>query len=297
MPAADLPSLSEAEHQLIADLCQDAISAAWNEDSAIEDVNYKLCQLWETAVRMGFAHGQKEPREATQREKQTRAAVVKELEQERVWGFDVGRRLERAFQASKAPSSPLPTPTVSVSTQTDDASAPPIHPASLPPPPPPPDLSLPSPFLTSASMQITDGDELQTANWADDASSLSIYLTPQSTPSPAPPSRDFSALSTGNPNPFSSLQRRLTRSSRPRFRQSCRQHSSHSKKADTNIYLIQSMPPASYRSAPRLPPSSPFTSVKIPTQLDWDRDPHLRDLGRAHQRVLARAQPATSRIC
>ncbi|KAJ7237927.1 hypothetical protein C8J57DRAFT_1246672 [Mycena rebaudengoi] len=225
----DPPSLSEAEHQLIADLCQDALFAAWNEDSTIEDVNYKLRQLWKTAVHMGFAHGQKEPREAIHLEKQTRAAVAKELEQERVWGFDVGRRLERAFQASKEPSSPFSTPTVSVSTQTDDASAPPIHPASLPPPPPPPDLSLPSPFLTSTSTQTTDGDELQTANWADDV----------------------------------------------------RQHSSHSKKADTNIYLIQSTPPASYHSAPRLPPSSPFTSVKIPTQLDWDRDPHLRDLGRA----------------
>ncbi|KAJ7265618.1 hypothetical protein C8J57DRAFT_1620606 [Mycena rebaudengoi] len=129
------------------------------------------------------------------------------------------------------------------------------------------------------STQTADDDKFQTANWADDASSLLIYLTP-STPSPAPPSRDFSALSTGNPNLFSSLQRRLTRSSRPHFRQSCRRHF---KKLDTKVYLIQSPPPTSYRSAPRLPPpsSTHFTSVKIPTQLDWDHNPHLRNLGRA----------------
>jgi hypothetical protein len=77
-------------------------------------------------LRMGFRHGQDTARAAKEQVRAAAANAVKELEQEhvkgleqeRVWGFDVGRRLERAFQASKAPSSPLPTPTVSVSTQT-----------------------------------------------------------------------------------------------------------------------------------------------------------------------------------
>ncbi|KAJ7277777.1 hypothetical protein C8J57DRAFT_1579340 [Mycena rebaudengoi] len=163
------------------------------------------------------------------------------------------------------------------------------HPSSITyTPPPPHELSLPSPSLKSTSTQTTDNGKFQTANWADDASSLPIYLTP-STPSPAPPSCDFSALSTGNPNPFSSLQCQLTCSSHPHFR-SCRRHSSQSKKLDTKVYFIQSTPPTSYCSAPHLPPSSThlpppssthFMSVNIPTQLDWDHDPHLRDLGRA----------------
>jgi hypothetical protein len=62
MAPADLPMLSEEEEQIIGNLCSDALVAAWNEDSAVEDVQHHLRQLWKTALRYGFGHGRKEGR-------------------------------------------------------------------------------------------------------------------------------------------------------------------------------------------------------------------------------------------
>ncbi|KAJ6583263.1 hypothetical protein B0H10DRAFT_2234955 [Mycena sp. CBHHK59/15] len=131
MVAANLPTLSEEEQQTIASLCQGTLFAAWDEDSAVEDINYRLRQLWETALHIGFAHGREEANAAGRKEgKQMKANVAMQLEEERVWGFDVGWKLcseqvrARAQTASVIQSSTPSTPSRSLSdaaTQTTTA--------------------------------------------------------------------------------------------------------------------------------------------------------------------------------
>ncbi|KAJ7907809.1 hypothetical protein B0H13DRAFT_1879260 [Mycena leptocephala] len=90
MPKPQLPSLLDKEQDTIASLCQDTLFAAWNEDSAVEDINYKLHQLWETTLCIGLAHGQEEVKAVCRKEDHlARATLVKKMEQERVWGYDV----------------------------------------------------------------------------------------------------------------------------------------------------------------------------------------------------------------
>jgi hypothetical protein len=126
MAKPQLPSLSDEEQDMIASLCEDALFAAWNEDSAVEDINYKLRQLWETALRIGLAHGQEEAKIVCRKEDHlARATVAKQMEQERVWGYDVGWKLcsevlqDRAQKASTTQSS-TPSRSLSVAaTQTE----------------------------------------------------------------------------------------------------------------------------------------------------------------------------------
>ncbi|KAJ7908914.1 hypothetical protein B0H13DRAFT_2273169 [Mycena leptocephala] len=113
-----LPSLSNEEQDTIASLCEDTLFAAWNEDSALEDINYKLRQLWETALRIGLAHGQEEVKAVCRKEDHlARAAVAKKMEQERVWGYDVGWKLcSEVLQdlVQKASTTTLSTPSHSL---------------------------------------------------------------------------------------------------------------------------------------------------------------------------------------
>ncbi|KAJ7452694.1 hypothetical protein B0H11DRAFT_2072633 [Mycena galericulata] len=242
-----------------------------------------LKDLWEKAVRIGFNYGEenlaaareegfregkeegfKEGVESGRAETATsvaweasKAGAIhkKELEAERVWGYDVGWRLcsevlqVRAKKASViSPSTPCPRSLSVAATQTDPVAATP-----------------------------------ERLNWAEDAEVLPI-----STPHPPlPPSsaRDFSALCTGISQSFASLQRRRRRS--PRVSPSSHQsHFNRSRHTRSTVYHhpMQTKPSSSPYFSPSFrydPPSSPLPSGRVPAQLDWDRDPRLRDLSRA----------------
>ncbi|KAJ7869272.1 hypothetical protein B0H14DRAFT_3861196 [Mycena olivaceomarginata] len=181
MARAELPPLSDEEQQTIASICQDVLFDAWNEDSAAEDINYRLQQLWETALRFGFVHGQGAAKKVCREETHVlRAAVAKEMEAERVWGYDVGWKLRsellqtaaRSMSAVAAQVEPGSTSVAAVQTE----------PAIVPEAP---------------------------LDWVEDAAILPIPSPSPRTPSTPPLPRDFSALSSGSAKPFASLQRRL----------------------------------------------------------------------------------------
>ncbi|KAJ7808311.1 hypothetical protein B0H14DRAFT_2380652 [Mycena olivaceomarginata] len=110
-------------------------------------------------------------------------------------------------------------------------------------------------------------------DWAEDAAVLPISSHPHML-STSPSPRDFSVLSSGSAKPFASLQRRRRRSPRTPLSwtplHSIRQRTKyHYPQKNTHSYPMFFSPVHS-------------TSIhQVPTQLDWDRDPHLRDLSRA----------------
>jgi hypothetical protein len=102
-----LPSLSQDEQDALRMVVYDVEMAA--EEYIVEDLERAICQVWEVALRISVEHGQREARQA-------HTNPAKELEQERVWGFDVGWRLateDCALKASKTsiPAPPLPSVT------------------------------------------------------------------------------------------------------------------------------------------------------------------------------------------
>ncbi|KAF8214923.1 hypothetical protein K438DRAFT_1800411 [Mycena galopus ATCC 62051] len=269
MAPPTLPSLSDEEQQEIESRCQDALFVAWNEDSAVKDINYHLQQLWETALRIGLAHGREEVKAVCRKKDHVaRAAVAKEMEAERVWGYDVGWKLcsERLKTASTAPSPSTLPPSRSmyaaaVQTEPHSMSATAMQTKS--------ELhSLSVVAVQTASTVVNDA----MLDWAEDATALPISAPYSLSTLPSP--RDFSALCTGISRPFVSLQRRRRRSPRSpsSWTQSnhfCRQHTK------SRVYHPQKHTPSSFRFAAA---SNSFPPT--PTQLDWDRDSRLRDLGR-----------------
>ncbi|KAJ6603667.1 hypothetical protein B0H10DRAFT_1957813 [Mycena sp. CBHHK59/15] len=182
-----------------------------------------LRDLWEKAVSIGFNYGEEnlararedgfsEGKEARFKEgvelgretpEASEAAMLHEkaLEAERVWGYDVGWKLccelqkPHALQVSPVPSSPPPLSVAA--TQTDTVAITPIVVAAA-----------------AAAALVPEHSSMRThLDWAKDAATLPIC----SVHSAAPPLhlRDFSALLTGSPQPFASLQRRRRRSPRP----------------------------------------------------------------------------------
>ncbi|KAJ6589212.1 hypothetical protein B0H19DRAFT_1058252 [Mycena capillaripes] len=223
-----------------------------------------LRNLFETAVRLGFKYGQgyKAPKPAPLelRLKEWRAGEEvrhqQELEAERVWGFDVGWKLHtelsqtRASEASAIPSFPSTCSLSIVAVQTDTV-----------------DVAVIAVPL----------------DWAEDAAATLPISAPHSPPpSPSDSPRDFSVLSTGAPKPFASLQRRRRRS--PQLHFSSQSHSSHPTRPRKG--LACSVNPRNLQHPWRFAPPCPVYSSPIPSrqqraQLDWDRDPRLRDLGQA----------------
>jgi len=269
MARPELPSLSDEEQQTIASMCQDALFAAWNDDSSVEDINHHLRQLWETALRIGLKHGQEEAKAICRKEDHVaRAAVAKEMEQERVWGYDVGWKLcyeDLKARAQKASTIPLFTPpprSLSVATtQTDAVAVTPVVAAVA---------AAPAPL-----------------DWAEDAETLPTSPMPppsQPVPSSLPP-RDFSALSTGLPQPFASLQHRHRRSSRPtpsalhKHSPQCRAIRRPQQKSGFHYAATRQTPPLYSHLHPTPPSPSDTPVAQFP--LNWDQDPGLRDLGQA----------------
>ncbi|KAJ7220403.1 hypothetical protein C8J57DRAFT_1536883 [Mycena rebaudengoi] len=232
-----------------------------------------LRNLWEVAVRIGHQHGEKEIRlareEAYEVGKKDGLGEVgqvfdarhkKELEEERVWGFDVGWRLateKNTLKASKIPASPPSLPVVSTAATQMDV-LPDVLRFDLFSPPP-------TPTLPSLSALIAQ-------RFAPDPLPPPLLPLPLPSSSPYPPAstlppRDFSALRTGTVRPFGSLQRRARRSTHP----PCSRHTQQT--TARNIYKTgpaHSTLPSQHRPLPR---------SRQP--LDWNRDPRLQDLNRA----------------
>ncbi|KAJ7463103.1 hypothetical protein B0H11DRAFT_87167 [Mycena galericulata] len=292
MATAALPPLPEEEQRTIDAMCADALFVACDEDSPIGDIKYHLRQLWETAVRIGFSHGQKEVR-VTSRED---TDVAKQLEQERVWGFDVGWRLATEKSTLKASKISSPTPSLpSMSTaavQTDrpvlaDPVPCPVHPAS-----------------TILQTEVLLCDPCEPLDWAEDESAPDVWqdarepdsVSAVSTPSSPTPilsssiyfPRDFSELSSGTAHPFASLQRRNRRSPRGYASRSPPARKTRPQTVILKIYDSTQLPKKHtprYCSRPLEPPTSRPRPTARPLCddpcLEWDHDPRLRDLGRA----------------
>ncbi|KAJ6501215.1 hypothetical protein C8R47DRAFT_1109191 [Mycena vitilis] len=143
----------------------------------------------------------------------------------------------------------------------------------------------------SVAVAATQTDEVAAAaptvpalprlDWAEDAATLPV-IPSHTAPPPSTP-RDFSALCTGLPQPFGSLQRRRRRPPTSTFQNpSSYRHSvrrPHQKNIVHHPAGRRAPLPYSHR-----PPSIPFpapTSLSPSDALDWDQDPRLRDLGQA----------------
>ncbi|KAJ6565717.1 hypothetical protein B0H10DRAFT_2358717 [Mycena sp. CBHHK59/15] len=259
-----------------------------------------LRDLWEKAVSIGFNYGEEnlararedgfsEGKEARFKEgvesgretlEASEAAVLHEkaLEAERVWGYDVGWKLccelqkPHASQASPVPSSPPPLSVAA--TQKDTVAITPV-------------------VVAAAAAVVLVPEHSSTPahlDWAEDAATLPIL--PAHSAAPPLPLRDFSALLTGSPQPFASLQRRRRRSPRPATSASLQNHSTQKQsiRRPQKKLTIRSAPRRTPPSYPHLPPSIAFrTPTSFPPSdkpvpqfpLDWDRDPRLRDLSQA----------------
>ncbi|KAK7050620.1 hypothetical protein R3P38DRAFT_2763901 [Favolaschia claudopus] len=294
--ARDLPTFSAEEEDIL-----NATSAAVlhiaivDDDTPVDFVLEQIHELWKKAARLAYAHGRREGfeegRAAAQAKASQAASAVtarhqKELEEERVWGYDVGfslaRDIERAhIDAEACSSSHHSSPTTSIATQTDGIIADPIP------------QSDPHGLSSTSSWADYPPDVLPfyDSSPATPASEKeSLPLTHEKVLSTRSPTfiRDFSALSSGDSKPFSSLQRRHRRSPRARCARSSPSIASRTPAVPQtfvlNIYpLISKTARADLRDKRSSPPTRPApssTSVDSPT-LAWDHDPRLRDLSRA----------------
>ncbi|KAJ7704929.1 hypothetical protein B0H17DRAFT_1038775 [Mycena rosella] len=263
-----LPSLSKDEEDALDLVIYNIEIAA--EEYNVDELERSIRQVWEAALCIGVKHGQREARQA-------HANTTKELEQERVWGFDVGWKLCAAQlqshvpQTSLIPSSHPPPRSLSVAATQMDIT--PIVFAAAP-------AFLPAPASAPTPTPL---------DWAEDAATLPIIPLHSAAPPSTP--RDFSALCTDSPQLFPSLQRRRRRSPRP---------ASSSLPNPVPHHSIRRPPQKSsvhYTATRRTPPSYPRPPISIPIPaptssplsdkpaakflLDWDQDPRLRDLGQA----------------
>ncbi|KAJ7766569.1 hypothetical protein DFH07DRAFT_809424 [Mycena maculata] len=255
--------LTAEDSLLITELCNDVLfhkNLEWMDEGGLKE---SITRLWETAAAVGFRQGKEEAKATAERE---RNVVTRQMEQERVWGFDVGWKLccelqqLPASQASLVTSPPSPCSVSVAATQTDAVAVTPVVIVATPTPA----AAIPAP--TPAPL-----------DWAEDAATLPIVPL-HSAPSPSTP-RDFSALRTGSPQPFASLQRRRRRSPRPPTSQ---QHHSNCRPRKPRVPYAANRrtPPSSIHvPAPTSFPPSDKPATKFP--LDWDQDPRLRDLGQA----------------
>ncbi|KAJ7158274.1 hypothetical protein C8R43DRAFT_948582 [Mycena crocata] len=233
----------------------------------------------------------------------------RELEEERIWGYDVGWTLARDFERSNeartsfdnpSPIPPSPRCLSSIATQTDmPALGPPLNWVKDTQPIPAQFPSFPFASLAGGSTVLRtfspsparDPSPCYVVHSSSSAPSLQRDASatcpePPSTPPSNIPLRDFSALRSETSHPFKSLQRRHCRSSRTtRPRQSTRtMHQAHHKMIVLHIYDSRSEKPdpVAYDQPPAVPPSFPCPPPSAThNTLDWDRDPRLRELSRA----------------
>ncbi|KAJ7814804.1 hypothetical protein B0H13DRAFT_2683963 [Mycena leptocephala] len=246
--------ISQEDQETISQLCRSVLvehGTGWmEEDGGTAKITVCVKKLWTEAFRVGYKCGlEKAKNVCCQEDHVPRAAVTEEMEAERVWGYNVGWKLCSELQkASTTASLASLAPPRSLS-----AAAVQTEPAVVPNAPVVPDAPL---------------------DWAEDAAVLPISSPRPYMPSTPPSPRDYSALSSGSAKPFASLQRRRRRSPRAPLSWTP-SHSIHQRtkyhypQKNTHSYSMFFSPVHS-------------TSIhQVPTRLDWDRDPRLRDLSRA----------------
>ncbi|KAJ7695375.1 hypothetical protein B0H17DRAFT_1055717 [Mycena rosella] len=224
---------STSQNERITKLCTEVRfhkDMTWMDTETGDAFEKALHELWQKAAHMGFAVGENARWDREQE-------VAKKLEEERVWGFDVGWKLcseqqqLRTSQVSFIPSShPFPRSLSITAIQTDNITVTPVIPtaataAAMPAPAPAP-APMPAPL-----------------DWAEDAATLPIFPL-HSAPLPSTP-HDFSVLCISSPQSTPSLYSRS--------------------------------PPSIPFPTPTLFLPSDKPAAKFP--LNWDQDPHLRDLG------------------
>ncbi|KAJ7875185.1 hypothetical protein B0H14DRAFT_2716684, partial [Mycena olivaceomarginata] len=135
---------------------------------------------------------------------------------------------------------------------------------------------------TDAPVAATPVAAVPPLDWAEDTGDLPVHPFPTPQPSAA---RDFS-LRSGISQPFSSLQRRYRRTSRPLSRSQSNQNS-YSRRTTPHPRPTKNREAASTPRMQFMPSFASRTSTlhvpigKPPPAVDWDRDPRLRDLSRA----------------
>ncbi|KAJ7889366.1 hypothetical protein B0H14DRAFT_3429676 [Mycena olivaceomarginata] len=277
-----------------------SLSSPWPDDSkggslilsivpddirAIGGVKLKNClrTLFETAVMLGFRYGEDYDgcRKATWLDlnipgwkARAEARREEELEQERVWGFDVGWRLATEECTLKASKPHVPTPSLpslcsvsSVATQTiplpllkRTRPASPIHPVSE-----------------------DDEDDTDADVWDEAPEPAPDKNHSPPAPSPSTFARDFSDLRTGSSRPFASFAAAAqARTSPSLLSLAFDAYLSHS--SDNYLDSTPKITRTRYPKPPFSTSSSSYTPA--PTRagnpsLDWGHDPRLRDLSRA----------------
>ncbi|KAJ6599618.1 hypothetical protein B0H10DRAFT_2084116 [Mycena sp. CBHHK59/15] len=236
-------ALSEEDSEIIAELCREVYFQKNLEWMGGDSLEKSISKLWETAAAIGVRLGREESEVAAEKEMDT---MAKQLEQERVWGFDVGWKLCSELQQPRASQASLvlPSPSSPCSLSADVA------------------VAIAAPVTASAAHAPLD--------WAEDSAALPT--SPLCSESPPSTPRDFSALITGSPQPFASLQRRRRRSTRPK------KSAIHTAPRHTPPTCSHPPPSIPFRAPTSFPPPD-RPAVQFP--LDWDQDPRLRDLGQA----------------
>ncbi|KAK7014628.1 hypothetical protein R3P38DRAFT_3001048 [Favolaschia claudopus] len=192
------------------------------------------------------------------------AKQVKQLEGERMWGFEVGWKLcEKKMKKNKVRD----VSSTGTAVQTDMPVPALVSVAVFAPSLPLSNIATQTDIPTVVTIVSTPLD------WAEDAQEL-----PTRAPPPPTPVRDFSCLRSDRTHPFASLRRRERRAPpsifyHTRAHRHCRPPKIHSQ------YISH---PRSYsHSYPQYPPTTFFHSTRQRPRLDWDHDPRLRDLSRA----------------
>ncbi|KAF7377922.1 hypothetical protein MSAN_00216000 [Mycena sanguinolenta] len=223
MAAAEIHSYTDEDRATLVRLYTEALRFT------SQDGRDALHELWQTALNIGFTGGVKAGK--TEEILRTSRVRERELEEERMWGFNVGWKLaieECALQASKASTLGPSLPSISsVSTalmQTDlplPCSSPDRSTVSMQTDPP---VVMSSPCLISGAPAASLPPSQVALDERSKADVDVWHGAPEPEPEPdshspsqlSPSSfiRDFSALRTGVSHPFSSLQRRHRRGPR-----------------------------------------------------------------------------------
>ncbi|KAJ7734457.1 hypothetical protein B0H16DRAFT_1577872 [Mycena metata] len=277
MPVTPLPALSQEEQVTLADLLRDAVIEACSKEKTMGSLTDRLMLLWDTAVRIGVRHGENKGRAAGVKAIATASRLSSavtttairheiELEAERIWGFEVGWRLATEKSEAKASPTPSPIPTPSPPSRSLSTAA-----TQTDPPTPSTPCCDTTPLVPSPSpRRLPQNCETKT-DAGDDTESCRAVPEIISTPTLPLVPRDLSALSTGSTSAFASLRRRCRRS-RPR---PSRSQNSQKRHLGENHGDVSHSARAS--SIPIYQTSATWRAPRF----DWDRDPRLRDLGRA----------------
>ncbi|KAJ6503048.1 hypothetical protein DFH09DRAFT_295216 [Mycena vulgaris] len=299
---------TEEESQLVVQLCE-AVDFAkdilWlGTDDTRNDFVRALEDLWQTAAHIGYSHGLEHAVPAPLDEAEDELAQERVLAEDRIWASDIGQKLweqQRRAHVSRIWRDMASQPATVATVQMECADIPhadvpprspsvaPVEPArrSLSDPATETETMTPAPVAATAAIVPAVPVPL---NWAEDAACLPTL--PLQAESPPSTPRDFSALITGSPQPFGSLQRCRRRSPRPPTSSSLQNHSpqKHSIRRPQKKSTICAAPRHSTPSYSHPPPSIAFrTPTSFPPSdkpasqfpLDWDQDPRLRDLSHA----------------